>query len=92
MRALLHRFTEAGIPVLIASAPANEFTEPYFAMVNDEARSIVGPTADPAGVIFLEPARLWPNGQFANALHLDPNQAESYRAWLTTAIVAALGH
>ena len=35
MRALLHRFTEAGIPVLIASAPANEFTEPYFAMVND---------------------------------------------------------
>lgn len=91
-RAILHRFAEVGIPVLVVTPPGNEFTEVYHARVSEEARSTVDPATGAAAIFFLEPSRLWPNEQFADPLHIDRSQAESYRAWLSAAILATLGN
>jgi hypothetical protein len=90
-RAILHRFAEAGIPVLVVTPPANESSEAYYARISREARSTVGPVAARSAVFFLEPSRLWPDEQFTDPVHMDPNQTGSYRAWLSAAILAALG-
>jgi hypothetical protein len=91
MRAILLRFAEAGIPVLVVAPPSNEFSEAYFARVSEQARSTVGPAAGAAAIVFLEPSGLWPNEQFFDPLHMYPDHNESYRAWLSAAIAAALG-
>ncbi|MCH8953083.1 MAG: hypothetical protein IID49_13305 [Proteobacteria bacterium] len=90
-RALLHRFAEAGIPVLVVTPPVNEFSEAYHARVNQEARSTMGPVAGAAAVSFLEPPTLWSGEQFIDPVHIKPDQAEPYRAWLSAAILTALG-
>lgn len=92
MRAILLRFAEAGIPVLIVTPPVNGFAEAYYARVNEEARSTVGPAAGTAAIFFLEPSRLWPDEQFLDLMHIDPSRNESYRAWLSAAIAAAVGN
>jgi len=91
MRAILLRFVEAGIPVLVVTPPANKFNVAYFARVREEALSTIEPAANAAAISFLEPTRLWPNEEFFDPTHIDPNQAEAYREWLSAAIVAALG-
>lgn len=92
VRAILLRFAEVGIPVLVVTPPFNKFSEAYYARVSAEVRSTVGPTAGAAEIFFLEPPKLWPNEQFIDALHIDSDQAGSYHAWLSAAIVAALGN
>jgi hypothetical protein len=92
MREILLRFAEASIPVLVVSPPANEFTEAYYVRVSKEARKTVGPAASTAGIFFLESLQLWPKKQFSDPLHLHPSNNESYRAWLSEAIVAILGN
>ena len=91
IRAILLRFAEAGIPVLVVTPPSNVFTEAYHARMKEEARSTVGPAEDATAISFLEPSKLWPSDQFIDPVHMDPNRTESYRAWLSAAILAALG-
>lgn len=90
-RTILLRLAEAGIPVLIVTPPASGMSEAYHARVNEEARSTLGPVAGAAAVSFLEPPTLWPSEQFIDPVHIKPDRAESYRAWLAAAILAALG-
>ena len=89
-RAFLLRFAEAGIPVLVVTPPVNEFTEAYHARVNEEARSTVGPAAGAGAISFLEPSSIWPKEQFTDPNHIYPSQNQSYRAWLSAAVVTAL--
>lgn len=91
VRAMLRRFALAGVPVLVVTPPVNKVSAAYFARVSAELQPIVGPTPGGAGVFFLEPPRLLPDEQFSDALHIYPDQADSYRAWLSAAIVATLG-
>jgi len=86
----LSNFSEAGIPVIIASPPGNEFTTRYRHEVFQNAGALVFQKGPVSGVSLHRQSTLTPIAKFGDPMHLWPSANHAYRAWLNDEIVRVL--
>ena len=87
----LGAFPAAGIPVLVASPPQNEFTAGYRSKLFLAVSHLVQQDNSMTGVSLHRQPVLTPGEKFLDPLHLNPDENQAYRAWLNGEIMNALG-
>lgn len=84
-------FSDAGIPVMVVSPPANSYSSDYTSRVHDAARTLLSGEPPITGVSLHRQASLMPDELFPDPFHLSPEKNQPYRDWLNEEIIRVLG-